>query len=99
MKKRTRCLAAGVLAGMMALSLTACGEKESSTTESAAKSTEKTEASSEAKPSEGGVIAPKNGDTYSVGFASYSLVYDSWTQLEATVAQNCKDLGLSLIHI
>ena len=50
MKKRTRCLAAGVLAGMMALSLTACGEKESSTTESAAKSTEKTE---------DGIISPR----------------------------------------
>ena len=38
-------------------------------------------------------MEPKNGDTYSIGFASYSLVYDSWTQLEATVAKNCKDLG------
>ena len=97
MKKRTRCLAAVMLAGIMALSLTACGGKESSTTGSAAKSSEKTEQKTEdssgTKPSEGGVIAPKNGDTYSVGFASYSLVYDSWTQLEATVAQNCKDLG------
>ena len=86
MKKRTRCLAAVMLAGIMALSLTACGGKESSTTGSAAKSSEKTEQKTEdssgTKPSEGGVIAPKNGDTYSVGFVIlwYMIPGHNWKQ-------------------
>ena len=92
MKKVTRCAIAGALIGVMALGLTACGEKEATTSKSEAAGTEST-ASAAPSTSTGGVIAPKNGDTYSVGFASYSLVYDSWTQLEATVAQNCKALG------
>ena len=47
--------------------------------------------------SSGGTIAPKNGENYSIGFASYSLVYDSWTQLEATVAKNCEGTGMGLL--
>lgn len=90
MKKRTRCIAAVMMAGILALSLTACSSKKASTAEPESGEEKQTEA---AETPSGGAVAPKNGDTYSVGFASYSLVYDSWTQLEATVAQNCKELG------
>lgn len=42
---------------------------------------------------EEGAVPPKNGDMYSIGFCNYSLVYDSWTQLEKTVADDCKANG------
>ncbi len=91
MKKMTKRIMAAMLAGIMALSLTVCSSGKSSTAEIKENGGEKKEAS--ADTASGSTVEPKNGDTYSIGFASYSLVYDSWTQLEATVAKNCKDLG------
>ena len=95
MRKRTRRIVAGALAAVLAVGLTACSNAAEQEKESAASgSTDAVSGSGTAAgDSSGGTIAPKNGENYSIGFASYSLVYDSWTQLEATVAKNCEELG------
>ena len=41
----------------------------------------------------GGVIAPKSGNTYKVGFSSYILVYNSWITLELKVKEFCEANG------
>ena len=92
MRKRTRQVLAGMLSGIMAMGLAACSNAADSTSTSKTQNGT-TEGSGTSVSASGGTIAPKNGETYSIGFASYSLVYDSWTQLEATVAQNCEELG------
>ena len=69
MKKMTKRIMAAMLAGIMALSLTVCSSGKSSTAEIKENGGEKKEAS--ADTASGSTVEPKNGDTYSIGFASY----------------------------
>ena len=96
MKKRMRSILVGILAVIMILGLAACSqsaeaEGESKTGSEAVSALDKE--NTEAAASQDGLVEPKNGSTYKIGYSNNILVYNSWITLEATLEQLCGDKG------
>ncbi|MDR1795889.1 MAG: substrate-binding domain-containing protein [Clostridiales Family XIII bacterium] len=92
MKKMKKVLCI-VLAALFLFTMAACTEEQPT----APAGGSGTSAATAATASAGGPVAPKNGDTFKIGYSNEVLVYNSWITLEATLSQLCADEGWEYI--
>ncbi|MCI8550083.1 MAG: substrate-binding domain-containing protein [Lachnospiraceae bacterium] len=94
-------LVAVLLAGLMVLSLAACGGGDSKETEAKKETAAKTEAPADAAETkaEGTAAAPEKKDSYSVGITIQDLSNATWATQVNTITEKCEELGWTVTAV